>query len=67
MRLSDRGENPGEADIMFKAQHVAELHQKQQHRGHILKTGQSPDGRKLISVPRMQQPEQCLEQTRRPE
>jgi hypothetical protein len=38
-RLPDRSKDAGEANIMLKAQHVAELHQKQQHRGHVLEAG----------------------------
>jgi hypothetical protein len=61
-RLPDRSKDAGEANIMLKAQHVAELHQKQQHRGHVLEAGHHRMRREFDQGAQPQHAEQRLQQ-----
>ena len=48
--------------VVVKAQHVAELHQEQQHRRHVLEAGHHRMRREFDQRAEPQQPEQRLEQ-----
>ena len=61
-RLPHRAEHPREADVVIEAKDVAELHQEQQHRGHVLKAGHHRLRREFDQRAQPQQAEQRLQQ-----
>ena len=61
-RLADRREHAGKGNVVIKAQHVAELHQEQQHRGHVLETRHHRMRREFYQRAQPQYSEQRLQQ-----
>ena len=55
-------EHAGEGNVVIIAQHVAELHQKQQHRGHVLEARHHGMRREFYQRAQPQQAEQRLKQ-----